>query len=430
MKNKVILLLVRRHAGEVDWILPLINKYKSGYKIITIFLNQNSYESLKKNKDIFNIWSSLTNDYFIIKNKDKFFWKILNNFLIFITPISIKKTKLFMNFHNYVLGKTFDLKYFLDLFKIKLSNIEIFFLTIVDKSYISKLFKNKNSKILIVRFPEATMITANKRENSNINTSTFSRINADIFIFSTKNNKEFFLGKNNSNYSKIIYAGFLRYEKWWIKKFLSKDKNPKIFKILVALRGPNKTYFQESSYVQTIKDIMEITKKIHNCIVIFKLHPHFAHQEKSINTLLSILNNYDKKSWLISNNHMLKLSYYSNLCISILTSACFDSLSTKTPTIEYYNVKKEISLSNDAIKSYHMVFDRKKKKWVTIFNYKGLLKTIDNKEKLEEIIFNVYNKYKNKTWKKNFDEFEKLIRNKNNTNNIYKKINKFQKLLK
>ena len=76
---------------------------------------------------------------------------------------------------------------------------------------------------------------------------------------------------------------------------------------------------------------------------------------------------------------MLKLSHYSNLCVSILTSACFDSLSTKTPTIEYYNVEKEISLSNNAIKSYHMVFDRKKKKWVTIFNYKGLLRTIDNK---------------------------------------------------
>ena len=426
MKNKVILLLVRRHAGEVDWILPLLNKYKNNYKIITIFSNQNSYESLKKNKDVFNIWSSLTNDHFIIKNKDKFFWKILNNLLILLTPIFIKKTKLFANFQEYVLRNTFDLKYFLKFFKIKLSNIKILFLPLVDKSYISKLFKNKNSKILIVRFPEATMITANKKENSNIKISTYSKINADIFIFSTKNNKEFFLGKNNSNYSKIIYGGFLRYEKWWIKKFLVKDKNPKIFKILVALRGPNELYFQESSYVQTIKDIMEIAKKIHNCMVIFKVHP----QEKTNSNLLSILNNYNKKSWLISNNHMLKLSHYSNLCVSILTSACFDSLSTKTPTIEYYNVEKEISLSNNAIKSYHMVFDRKKKKWVTIFNYKGLLRTIDNKKKLEEIIFQVYNKYQNKTWKKNFNEFEKLIRNKNNTNNIYKKINKIQKLLK
>ena len=426
MKNKVILLLVRRHAGEVDWILPLLSKYKNEYKIITIFSNQDSFESLKNNKDIFNIWSSISDNYFVISNKDQLFWKIINKILIFFTPIFLKKTKLFNDFQNYVLGKTFDLKYFLSLLKIKILNIKILFLPTVDKSHISQLFKSQNSKILIVRFPEATMITASKEENPNINLSTYSRINGDVFIFSTKNNKEFFLGKNYTNVSKIIYSGFLRYEKWWIKKFFIKDKNPKIFKILVALRGPNQLYFQKSSYIKSIRDVMEIAKKIHSCKVIFKVHP----QDKNNYDLLNILNEYEKKSWHISTNHMLKLSHYSNICISILTSACFDSLAKKIPTVEYYDIKKEISLSSQAIKSYHMVFDKKKKKWLTIFNHKNLLQTIFNKDQLEDIILQVYYNKKKKVWKKNFDEFEKLIRNKNNTVNIYKKLNKFQKLLK
>ena len=91
-----------------------------------------------------------------------------------------------------MLGKTFDLKYFLSLLKIKILNIKILFLPTVDKSHISQLFKSQNSKILIVRFPEATMITASKEENPNINLSTYSRINVMYLYFQPKIIKNFF----------------------------------------------------------------------------------------------------------------------------------------------------------------------------------------------------------------------------------------------
>ncbi len=419
MRKKIVLLYVRRHAGEIDWILPLLFKYKNKYKIISIFSNQSCYQSLKNNKDLFKIWKSLSRYYYIINFKDKILWKVINKILQTQFFNLFKKNFFFLTFHSYILKNTFDLCTFLKIFKIKLLDIKILFQPTVDKSYISKLFKINNPKILIVRFPEATMITANKKENPHLKTSQHISTNGDIFLFTTKNDKDFFLGDNKKLNKKILYAGFLRYEKWWIKKFYNKDRNKNMFKILVALRGPNELYFQEASYNETIYAIMESIKKINKCKVIFKVHP----QEKNNLNLLNILNKYNKKTWAISTDHMIKLSNNANFCISILSSACFDSLLTKTPTIEYYDVDKEIFLSNKAINSYHMVYVKNKKKWLTIFKYKNLVKTIDNKKDLEKIILHLYNKKKNSTWGKNFKKFDKLIKNRNSVDYVFNKIN-------
>ena len=82
MKKKIIVLIVRRHAGEVDWILPLLYKYKKSYKIITIFSDELSFNSLKNNKDIFNIWKTVCNNYFIISFKDQIIWKFIHKILL------------------------------------------------------------------------------------------------------------------------------------------------------------------------------------------------------------------------------------------------------------------------------------------------------------------------------------------------------------
>ena len=43
---------------------------------------------------------------------------------------------------------------------------------------------------------------------------------------------------------KIIYCGILRYEDWWVKKFIKNSiKKQKKFIILVALRPPHNFFF-------------------------------------------------------------------------------------------------------------------------------------------------------------------------------------------
>ena len=54
--KKYAVLIVRRHAGEIDWILPLIYKFNKDIELITIFNDKNSYESLVNNSTLFKLW--------------------------------------------------------------------------------------------------------------------------------------------------------------------------------------------------------------------------------------------------------------------------------------------------------------------------------------------------------------------------------------
>jgi hypothetical protein len=81
--KKIILLVVRRHSGEIDWILPLIYRFPNRYKLITIFPNYKSYQSLKDNKSLYTLWKSKNSGYFIIKKTDQLIWKVLYKVLLY-----------------------------------------------------------------------------------------------------------------------------------------------------------------------------------------------------------------------------------------------------------------------------------------------------------------------------------------------------------
>ena len=58
MKNNIdrsiIVLHVRKHAAEIDWILPLIYKFNYKINLVTIFNNEECYKSLVLNKSLYN----------------------------------------------------------------------------------------------------------------------------------------------------------------------------------------------------------------------------------------------------------------------------------------------------------------------------------------------------------------------------------------
>ena len=77
---KIIILIVRKHAGEVDWILPILNESSKKIKIITIFNSPAAYKSLCQNNDLFILWKKINSQFFIEKKKDNFVYKILFKF--------------------------------------------------------------------------------------------------------------------------------------------------------------------------------------------------------------------------------------------------------------------------------------------------------------------------------------------------------------
>ena len=63
MKKKIIVLNINKSVAEIDWILPIIVKLKDKYKIFTLFQSRKAYNTLKKDKLLFNIWSEASHEY-------------------------------------------------------------------------------------------------------------------------------------------------------------------------------------------------------------------------------------------------------------------------------------------------------------------------------------------------------------------------------
>ena len=75
--SKTILLIVRRHAGEIDWILPLLYKFGKNSKIFTVFANENVFKSIQNNKNLFSLWKKVCKNYYIEKKQINFFGKFI-----------------------------------------------------------------------------------------------------------------------------------------------------------------------------------------------------------------------------------------------------------------------------------------------------------------------------------------------------------------
>ena len=68
MGKKIILLDIKGHHGEIDWILPLLYKFDRSYELITIFDFEKTFENFTKNKVLFELWNK-RNKYLFIKKK-------------------------------------------------------------------------------------------------------------------------------------------------------------------------------------------------------------------------------------------------------------------------------------------------------------------------------------------------------------------------
>lgn len=421
MKKPIFILIIRRHSGELDWILPLLYKFKNKYRIISIFSNKDAYESVQRNLSLFNIWHEISKEYFVITKKSNLLWKIM---LHIISKFNFNHISLFYKLNKFLKEKVFDVDHFLSIFNIKITDIKAIFITTTHLTSLPSTFKKKNSKILLIRYPESSMIIASKKENFKIlRPLIYRRVIGDLFLFTSKANKDFFLGDQNSRFYKksIYYSSVPRYEDWWLKKFVNtKKNNDKSFRILVLLRSPNSTYFQRSSFHETINSIMKLASEYNDCKIIFKTHP----SDRDITMLKSSLSKFSKDKWEIRDEHAMTLAVMSNFCISIITSACLDSLALKVPTVEYYMIKKEIEMSHKAKSCVHIVFNSSKKKWQTIFNYKELVNTVSSYNELKKYFLMVYLNKKSRSWNKSFHNFKRINQQGHSTNSLYKIISK------
>ena len=106
MKKNFMVLHVRRHASEIDYIIPLLYQLKKQYNLITIFNNTSAYRSLQNNQALYSIWKKLSYSQYIQKKKEKIIYKILHKLVSLLTLIIFKnnflsKINFFLLFNIY-----------------------------------------------------------------------------------------------------------------------------------------------------------------------------------------------------------------------------------------------------------------------------------------------------------------------------------------
>ena len=122
MKKKLIILNIKRHHGEIDWILPLLYRFDNSYNILTIFDFEKTFLNFKKNKILYNIWKK-KNNYTYIKNKsDNIIFKALFKILDYLKKLNIFLPKI----EKFVLDKISNLERFLSKKKLSISSINFF----------------------------------------------------------------------------------------------------------------------------------------------------------------------------------------------------------------------------------------------------------------------------------------------------------------
>ena len=76
-KNKLAFLQIRRHVGEINWILPIIfTLKKKNYKIVSYFDSDEAFDRLKKIKSCFLFGKKLIQNISYKKKLIKYFIKL------------------------------------------------------------------------------------------------------------------------------------------------------------------------------------------------------------------------------------------------------------------------------------------------------------------------------------------------------------------
>ena len=98
MEKKIILLNISKSSAEIDWILPVLYELSKKYRIFTIFQNLKSYETLTKDKILFQLWKKISPDYAIDNIYDKLIRYLSNKLFGKFNFINyLKKKKLIFN---------------------------------------------------------------------------------------------------------------------------------------------------------------------------------------------------------------------------------------------------------------------------------------------------------------------------------------------
>ena len=323
--NKKILLIVRRTSGEIDWILPLLYKLKKDYEILTVFESYNIYADLRRNVQLFKLWSNVTKKFYVRNFYDNFF---LRFFLKFVSKFLNSYTK---NIENFAYKKIFINKILITKFNV--DNIdEIKFLFHDSGGFTGwiSLFKKLDKRIIY--YPHSTIKYSKIGDHA-------KNLYGDLMIVGTQDEQEIW---NKFFKGRVVNSGHLKYSFQWLNKFNSTKKN-NLKKTIIVL--PMKDWInnlEKKKLKSILDDIFEILNENSDKIILYiKLSRKNYYSNYFF--LKFILAKYNF-SYSFQKESLLSLAKISDLFLVFNdSSVAFDALANKVIPIELWNKIPQIS---------------------------------------------------------------------------------------
>lgn len=323
--NKKILLIVRRTSGEIDWVLPLLDKLKKDYEILTVFESYNIFSDLRRNVQLYKLWSNVSKKFYIRNFYDNFF---LRFFLKFINKFFKFDNK---NIDHVIYKKIFINKILVSEFNINNLN-EIKFLFHDSGGFTGwiTLFKKLNKKI--VYYPHSTIKYSKISNNA-------KNLYGDLMIVGTQNEqkiwKKFFKGL-------VISSGHLKYSSTWLNKFNSIKKN-NLKKTIIVLPMKDWVNNLEKKKLKSILDDVFTILNENNDKIILYIKLSRKNYYSNYFFLRTILKKYNF-SYSFKKESLLSLAKISDLFLVFNdSSVAFDALAHKVIPIELWNKIPQIS---------------------------------------------------------------------------------------
>lgn len=336
IKNKTIILVIRKQPGEIDWIMPVLNYIQNKFNIIVIFEKKIALELLKENEILFSFFLDAACCYFTHSIFKNFFLRIINKIFHKILSFSSPylNDKIYKNFYN--LREIETLCNNNGVF-LKLDNIKILMQDFTDNSpWIKKFFETyKNTKI--VSYPHTTNIFSQFETKKSYKNKSYK--NNYLLVNSKLDLRHL---ENKLNYSNIFLAGYPKYDPLWLSKIEKKinyKKSKNSLKIIfVAFKGYDKKFYDKINYELQLKSLFDYVSERKNFKLVFKFHPK-AQEEK---VFLNIANKYPKKIWKITKDHLHVGSFKSDIFISFFRNASIlDALANNKIPIELWNTNSK-----------------------------------------------------------------------------------------
>lgn len=412
IENKTAITFLSGSAGELDWVLPILDYLsKKNFNINIVFLTRHARASVEKN--------SMLNNYVSKKNIQLEVYlcggylaeKIERlGYLAHRAAIKFKlQNKPVVKFFYSLLNRIFKKIFFLGL-PLKILNLQaqkcLFFSEypslrrprdqwLKEKFHHSLFFYCPHSPHI---YAEDLSIKYQEIKVKNTKSRSFLLLGhpADYLVL---NDGE---GLSDPDLEKI-FIGHPKYSNSWLQDRKEKSKNFRTslsrrnkINILVLSRGSG-SYLDKNYHVELVESVVgAINTQIENCNLFIKKHP----REEDV-YWDSLTDKYSSIS--IIDDHIYDISTSVDFVISIWSSGAMDCYAMGVPVIELYDPNRF---------SKQQLLDGEN--YTTIYRKLGVVFPANNKKELEEVIENLIKNNFDVTLKEPHSLYSDLIERSNN----------------